>query len=369
MCPTCGAGYGPEALFCPRDGAPLAARKPDGAGDPYLGLSVEGRFALEKLVGIGAMSRVYRAHQAGIERAVAVKVLHREHAKNPTLVARFHREARVAGGLSHPNVVQVFVDGELPRGTGRTDGEPYLVMEFLDGLSLRSALVAAGGRLSLERALSIVLQIADALGEAHTRAIVHRDVKPENVMLVPCGASPDFVKVLDFGVARVGEGDSSLATHEGAVLGTAAYACPETARGDRVGPSGDVYSLATVLFECLSGRPPFSGKSPVDVLIQHAQAAPPDLRDAGGTDVPTGIARVVAENLRKSPNERAADAWTFGRALFAAARESGLDPDRLVARSTLFGLAERGRMTSSVKTTSPGSSSLRPVPAQGGRRP
>jgi serine/threonine-protein kinase len=338
VCPTCGEAYGGEALFCPRDGAPLAARKPDVLGDPYLGLSIGGELHLERLVGIGSMGRVYRASQAGIGRQVAVKILHREHTKRRDLVARFLREGRVAGSLSHPNLITVHGSGELPKAAGDGGAEPFLVMEFLDGLTLRSALAAGDGTLPLRRALGIVLSIADALGEAHARGIVHRDLKPENVMLVSVGADPDFVKVLDFGVARVGEGDSSVATHAGAILGTALYACPESARGDRVGPGGDVYSIATVLFECLAGKPPFTGAGPVDVLIQHAHTPPPDVRSVNPpAQVPEPLARLIEKNLAKSSAERSPDARAFGRALVDAVRASGLDAGPLTQRATLLG--------------------------------
>jgi serine/threonine protein kinase len=343
VCPTCGTAYGGDALFCPRDGAPLASRKPEALGDPYLGLEIAGQLHLERLVGIGSMGRVYRATQAGIGRPVAVKILHREHRKRRDLVARFLREGRVAGGLLHPNLVTVHGSGELDPMPGQTAGEPYLVMEFLDGLSLRSALAAKEGALPLARALAIVLSISDAVGEAHAHGIVHRDLKPENVMLVRVGADPAFVKVLDFGVARVGEADSSLATHTGAILGTALYACPESARGEPMGPGGDVYSMATLLFECLAGTTPFVGAGPVDVLIQHAKAAPPDVRSTrAGATVPEPIARLVAQNLAKNPAERATDGRAFGRALLAAAHHSGLDGDILTRRATLLGPSPGG---------------------------
>ncbi|HEX4335110.1 MAG TPA: serine/threonine-protein kinase [Polyangiaceae bacterium] len=355
-CPTCGEAYGSDALFCPRDGAPLAARKPDALGDPYLGLHLGSDLHLQRLVGIGSMGRVYRASQSSIGRPVAVKILHREHMKRRDLVARFLREGRVAGGLSHPNLITVHGSGELTPSPGETSAEPYIVMEFLDGMTLRSALAATEGVLPPSRALGIVLSISDAVGEAHARDIVHRDLKPENVMLVRVGADPDFVKVLDFGVARVGEADSSIATHAGAILGTALYACPESARGERVGAPGDVYSLATLLFECLAGKPPFVGAGPVDVLIQHAQAAPPDVRSLGaGRDVPAPLARFIEKNLAKNPNDRAPDARTFGQGLAEAARASGFDGAALTRRATLLGGATTradapagGALTSSV---------------------
>jgi eukaryotic-like serine/threonine-protein kinase len=342
VCPTCGAGYGGDALFCPRDGAPLATRRPETAGDPYLGVRASGDVEIERLVGIGSMGRVYRARQAGLARPVAIKILHREHGRNATLVARFQREGRVAGSLSHPGIVVVHSAGELPRD-GQTDGEPYLVMELLDGLSLRSLLAASLGALPLTRALRVATQICDAIGEAHAHGVVHRDLKPENVMLVSVGRDPDFVKVLDFGVARVGDADSSVLTHAGAILGTATYACPETARGERIGPPGDVYSIATMLYECLAGEPPFVGKGPVDVLIQHAQAEAKDVRShAPAASVPSSIAEVLARSLSKSPAERPSNARELGQALVDAAERGGLGAGALAPRATLLGLSSPG---------------------------
>jgi tRNA A-37 threonylcarbamoyl transferase component Bud32 len=341
VCPTCGAAYVGDALFCPTDGSPLAARAAGAAstkGDPHLGADIGYGIRLDRLVGIGSMGRVYRGWQSGIERAVAVKILHRELMTKDIVMGRFDREARVAGGLLHPNVVTVHAIGTLPPAGDGPAGEPYLVMEYLDGLSLRSALAAGRGPLSLDRALHVLLQVCDAMGEAHQAGIVHRDLKPENIMLVRRGADADFAKVLDFGVARVGETDSSLATHAGALLGTATYACPESARGEPAGTAGDVYALALVLFECLSGAPPFSGKSPVDVLIQHAQADAPDVRSRSA-DVPDAIAELVAQNLRKNPAERAPDARVLGERLMQAARASGLGAEVVRAGSTLVGSA------------------------------
>jgi serine/threonine-protein kinase len=182
-------------------------------------------------------------------------------------------------------------------------------------------------------------------------------------MLVPVGSDPEFVKVLDFGVARVGEADSSLATHAGAVLGTAAYACPEIARGEQVGPPGDVYSMATLLFESLTGRTPFLGKSPVDVLIQHAQSAIPDLRTLARAAVAEPLVAVISRALSKNPRDRYRDGRDFGCALLDAARDSGLDGEALVGRVTLTGSSngarERAPSTTLVATSTAAAPPLR----------
>ena len=258
-CPSCGARFPADALFCSLDGSPLTTSPgliaASAATDPYLGREILGHIEIRQLVGIGAMGRVYRAFQRGIDRDVAVKVLHRELSSNKALVARFDREAKVASRLAHPNVVHVLLVGQLP------DGAMYIVMEYLDGLSLQSALAGALGAMPLPRALHIALQLCDAAGEGHAQGIVHRDLKPENVMLVRRADDPDFVKVLDFGIARVHWGEQSMATAAGLIFGTARYISPEGAQGEQVGPAGDVYSIATMLYQMLSGTNAVSRRS------------------------------------------------------------------------------------------------------------
>jgi len=325
VCSRCGARYGGGVIFCPSDGTPLGAKKLPVGADPYLGLVVDSDLRVEQLVGVGAMGRVYRARRAGSERDLAVKILHRELLTSPSVVARFEREARIASRLAHPNVVQMVATGRLPELGPEVGGEAYLVMEFLDGISLRSALAAAGGALPLPRALHVVLQACEAVGEGHTQGVVHRDIKPENVMLVHRGDDPDFVKVLDFGVARIERADASFATQAGSIFGTARYVSPEGARGQTVSAESDVYSLAVLMFECLAGRTPFEGESPVAILIQHTNDAPPDLRSVPRASyVPEPIATCVGRNLSKSPRDRARDGRELGRQLAAAARAAGV---------------------------------------------
>jgi eukaryotic-like serine/threonine-protein kinase len=330
-CPSCGVRYAADALFCPLDGAPLmtspVAIAAAAATDAYVGREILGHIEIRQLVGIGAMGRVYRAFQKGIDRDVAIKILHRELSSNQALVARFHREAKVASLLAHPNVVHVLLVGQLP------DCAMYIVMEYLDGMSLQSALAAAGGALPLPRVLHIALQLCDAAGEAHAQGIVHRDVKPENVMLVHRADDPDFVKVLDFGIARLNWGDQSMATAAGLIFGTARYISPEGARGEGVGPQGDVYSLATTVYQMLCGRTPFDAGQAVALLVQQIHDAPPPLKSIPRASyVPDRIADVVMRNLSKKPEERAENARAFGRALLDAAVASGLSAQDILAR-------------------------------------
>ncbi|MCA9594180.1 MAG: protein kinase [Myxococcales bacterium] len=343
VCSKCGESYAADVIFCPKDGTPLGSKKTEVADDPYIGLELAGQLTIQQLIGIGAMGRVYRAHQRGIERAVAVKILHRELLRNPTVMSRFVREAKVASRLTHPNVVQVLMTGTVDKASSDVGGEAYLAMEYLDGISLRSALAAAGGAMPLPRALHVVLQVCDAVGEAHAQGIVHRDLKPENVMLVRRGDDPDFVKVLDFGVARIDWADSTVATQAGVIFGTARYISPEGAQGKTVVSASDVYSIAVMLFQCLSGETPFDADNPVGILIKHTNEPAPDIRGiARSSYVPEPIARVIAGNLVKNPEDRCRDARELGRALLSAARDSGISPDSLVARSTLLGQAALG---------------------------
>jgi eukaryotic-like serine/threonine-protein kinase len=338
-CSNCGESYAEGVIFCPRDGSALSLRARDGGPDPYLGQTIGGTFRVEALIGTGAVGRVYRAHQLGVERSVALKIMHRDLCANETLCSRFRREARVAGSLTHPNLVSVLSLGDLDSDGLRV---PYLALEYLDGLSLRSAFLAQGA-MPQARALHIMLQIADAVGVAHEHGIVHRDLKPENVMLVRRGDDADFVKVLDFGVARVDHGDPSVATHAGAIFGSARYVSPESAAGGEASAASDVYALATIYYECLSGKTPFDGDSPIQILLKHQSAPVPALPATGAEPVPPELAHFIARNLAKDPAARASDARVFARELVAAAHSAGVDAE--------LGLSSRTRRGHAVAPT------------------
>ncbi|MBL8717860.1 MAG: protein kinase [Myxococcales bacterium] len=327
VCTGCGRTYGDEAVFCPKDGSALVPNvglRRD--ADSFLGREILGHIEIKSLVGSGAMGRVYRAHQKGVDRDVAVKILHKDLASNPDIVQRFLREAKVASKLNHPNVVQVLLAGQLD------DGTLYLVMEYLDGISVQSALLAAGGMLPLERAMHIGIQACEAIGQAHEHGVVHRDVKPENIMLVKRGDDSDFVKVLDFGIARISAPGSGTETQAGLVFGTARYLSPEGAKGEPVSSPSDCYALATVLYQCLAGRTPFENDSSVSLLVAQIHDPPPPLRSRA--NVPAAIEAVIMKNLVKDPAQRDPDGHTFARNLLEAAVAAGLSADDLVARPT-----------------------------------
>ncbi len=320
-CPKCGQTYPLDAAFCSNDGSALSETLIE--SDPYLGRKILDQIEIVELIGSGAMGRVYRAIQHGMDRDVAVKILRRELSANPQLVARFSREAKVASRLQHPNVVHAYLSAQLP------DGALCIVMECLHGISLHQALVEQK-QMPIMRALHIVLQAADAIGEAHANGIVHRDIKPENIMLIRRAANSDFVKILDFGVARLSWGEQSMASQAGLIFGTARYVSPEGAQGQPVGPPGDVYSLATLTYQLLSGRTPFDADQAVGLLICQIHDTPPELLSLPDTShIPPAVASVVMQNLNKRPSDRAPDARSFGEALATAALASGIDATKL----------------------------------------
>ena len=264
---------------------------------------LSGRYELSHLVARGGMAEVYRAHDRLLDRPVALKVLFPELSVDRAFVERFRREAQAAANLSHPNIVPVFDWGE--------DGGTYfIVMEFIDGRALSSILRTAGP-MHPDRAAEIAADVAIALAYAHRHGVIHRDVKPGNVLITEDGT----VKVTDFGIARAINTEESL-TQTGAVMGTATYFSPEQAEGMGVDARSDIYSLGVVLFEMVTGRPPFMGDTPVAVASKHVRENPPDAtRDQSvgparprshHLEVPGQVARVPLRHGRRPPGRSAA---------------------------------------------------------------
>lgn len=324
-CPRCGRGYPVAAGHCPDDGARLVALEPAAAehdpdADLRIGTTVAGDFQIRKVIGAGAMGRVYRAHQRSVDRDVAIKILHRELSANPDIVRRFHREAKIANQLRHPHAVDIHAAGQLP------DGALYIVMEFLDGVSLAELLSANPEGLPVARAIAILLQTCDVVGEAHARGIIHRDLKPENVMLIQRAQVADWVKILDFGIAKATIDEASMQTAAGLVFGTARYISPEGAEGHEVGPASDVYSLATMLYQMLVGHTPFDGGGTLGLLVRRVhEDAPPLAQSPRGASVPRHLTNVVMTNLARDPSRRAPNAHALGQALAHAAQADGVD--------------------------------------------
>jgi eukaryotic-like serine/threonine-protein kinase len=260
---------------------------------------VAGRYRLKELLGSSLMAEVHLASDVTLERLVVVKLLAPRADR-----ARFEREARAAAGLAHENIVQLFDYGE-------DEGRPYIVFEYLPGQSLRDRL-AGGNALPDDETAMIARDIAAGLAHAHARGVVHRDLKPGNVLF----DGEDRAKIADFGIARVVDADTI--TDEGTVLGTAAYISPEQVRGEPSTPASDVYAFGVVLYEMLSGRPPFAAENPTQLAAMHRDAEPPPLQSAR-SDAPAGLARLTTAALAKDPVSRPADGAALAAALGADA--------------------------------------------------
>lgn len=299
-CPECGTEYEGHFNACPEDGAKLyhyrAAEKDE---DPLIGTELDGRFRIERVLGEGGMGKVYRAVQLSVDRPVALKVLHRAVGKNKEFIQRFMREARVISGFNHPNIVTLVDFGQDPR-----QNLLYLVMEMLDGGDLAGLLER--GRLRVELAVEIALQVCAALSEPHANDVVHRDLKPENLMLVVTSDGSLQVKVLDFGIAQAVEGDGKL-TKTGMVYGTPKYMAPEQAQGAEMTGRTDIYALGIILFQMLVGQAPFDGDTAMQIALQQVQSPAPQVRDLlGPEDVPESLVLLVSDMLRKASDQRPA---------------------------------------------------------------
>jgi serine/threonine-protein kinase len=267
------------------------------------------RYLLTERIAGGGMGEVWAATDEVLGRPVAVKILRREYADDPTFLERFRAEARHAAGLSHSGIAAVYDYGE-------DDGSPFIVMELVPGEAL-SAEMAREGAIAPDRTLDIIGQAALALQVAHDGGVIHRDVKPGNLLLTPDGT----VKITDFGIARAT--NSVPLTLTGAIMGTAYYISPEQASGESVTPASDVYSLGIVAYECLTGRRPFDGNTPVNVALAQVREEPPAL-PAG---IPEPVAALVMQMLAKDPADRPASAGELGReALALRAAGAGQTP-------------------------------------------
>ena len=281
------------------------------------------RYELQEPIGRGGMATIYRAMDHRFGREVAVKILREVYSSDPKFVTRFQREARAASALQHPNIVQVFDYGQSAENY-------YIVMEFVEGVDLRRYL-KRHGILTSERAIEIARDVALGLGAAHRRGIVHRDVKPQNILLNDEG----LVKLTDFGIASMyKDAGAERLTTTGMTLGTVQYYAPEQAQGEVVTPAADVYALGIVIYEMLTGRTPFDGDTPVAVAMRHIQDAP-ESPSSINPRIPQALDRLIMRCLEKDPRDRFAD----GDALAAALENLG----RSTGRRSGVGAAAGGR--------------------------
>jgi eukaryotic-like serine/threonine-protein kinase len=281
-----------------------------------VGTVVGGRYYVRRLCGEGGMGRVYEAEHTDIGKRVALKILHPAYSQTPDLVERLRREARAASKISHPNVVDVTDSGTTP------DGAFFFVMEYLEGIEL-GELVFKEGRLDLRRALHIAGQVCRALQAAHEVNVIHRDLKPENVLILLRDGQKDFVKVLDFGIAKSGELDDEKdshgrsprrLTHPGMTMGTPEYMAPEQAAGRPADPRSDIYAAGGLLYEMLSGKPPYEGSNFMEILHKKANSLPAPLSTLRD-DVPPALDALITRTLAKDPAARPQSMDELGRAL------------------------------------------------------
>ena len=299
ICPVCSTEYADDVKFCPNDGQTLRSAAPGGAGD-LVGQVIADRYHVMKKLGEGGMGQVYLAEHVKMGRRSAIKVMNPSMVHDPDAIARFNREASNASRISHPNVCAIYDFGETP------DGLIYLAMEFIQGEPL-TALLEREGALPVPRAVTIFLQVAEALQAAHDLGIVHRDLKPDNVMLTRRKDGADVVKVVDFGIAKAVSGDQAgqKVTKTGLVVGTPEFMSPEQLSGDTLDGRSDLYSLALVFYRMLSGKLPFEATSVQETMIKRLIDEPTKLAEARpDLTFPAGLQPVLDTALARSPVER-----------------------------------------------------------------
>ena len=303
------------------------------AQDPNIGRDLlDGQFQILQKIGSGGMGSVYKAAQPAMNRMVAVKILHPKLTNRKDLVSRFRREARAMSHLTHPNTVKVFLYGDLE------DGSLYIVMEYLEGRNLNQ-MVRKEGPLAVERAIPVLIQVCGALQEAHLQGIIHRDLKPENIFLSTNGGLRDYPKVLDFGLAKVTERElrpgSIMLTQEGMVFGTPEFMSPEQAQGKPLDARSDIYSLAVILYEVLTGKLPFDARTPMEYIQMHVTRPPIPIDErVPGRRFPDGFDAVMRKALEKRPEDRYASAADFAQALKPFAGMAGKGYTAMMPRGT-----------------------------------
>jgi len=303
---------------------------------PAIGIALDGRYRLDRKIAVGGMGEVWVAHDVALARDVAVKVLREEFAGDPGFLERFRTEARNAARLAHPNIAQPYDYGEV-------DGSGYIVMELVPGEPM-SDLLAREPVLPLDRLLPILAQTARALHAAHVAGVVHRDVKPGNILLGPSGR----VKITDFGVSLASNQISLTAT--GMVMGTAQYLSPEQALGRPATPSSDIYSLGIVAYEALAGNRPFTGDSAVDIAVAHVNRPVPPLPRRVDPAMADLVMRMLAKDAAERPRSAASLARTF---------------DEMVAATPAGGIPAVGLVTTGLATASGVSAASPTTPAPG----
>ncbi|MDI1450367.1 serine/threonine-protein kinase [Polyangium sp. 6x1] len=316
MCPECRASYEDDVSVCPAHDAALVSPDFFPTDDTLEPGTMVGEYRIDRKIGGGTFGDVYAGEHPLIGKKVAVKVLNRRFASDPETVSRFIAEARAVNKIRHRNIIDIFSFNTLP------GGRHYFVMEYVEGQTL-AALLQQKRRLPIATALPIAQGVASALDAAHEAGITHRDLKPENVFLAAERDGSHFPKLLDFGIAKLVDDDVAHKTGSGVLLGTPLYMSPEQARGKKVDPRSDIYSLGVMIHEMLTGSVPFNGDSAMDVVLQHDTEPPPAMASVC-PDLPTALDAPVLAMLEKRPRNRPASAGEAVAALVAQAAALGL---------------------------------------------
>ena len=307
-CPQCNLKYPSDKTACFVDGSTLVEIQ-----DPRIGTTIAGRYLIESVIGEGGMATVYKARHRLIDRPCAVKIMNQSFAGNEVIRERFRREAKAAQKLAHPNIIEIFDQGE----TG--DGSLYLVMELLEGETLAD-LMEREHRLGLERALPLLIQIARALARAHDLEVIHRDLKPENIFVAKNADGSDRAVLLDFGIARSMQ-DTRL-TGSGEVFGTPQYMAPERITSIDAGPAADLYAVGVMMFEMLTGKLPFDARDVAGFFIKHLKDPAPSMLDID-SGIPKAVDDLAQELMAKAPEDRPVDAHRVVADLVAIAGPLG----------------------------------------------
>lgn len=333
QCPVCNAAYPNTSTFCPADGTPLI-EAPD-QSDPFIGKVLEGKYLIVSRIGSGGMGNVYRGRHTKMETSVAIKILHASMVSDAKAVERFRREARAALAVNHPNAIQVMDFGVTE------DQTVFIIMELLDGVSLQKVLETEKV-VPVEKTVKIFKQICAAVGAAHAKEVIHRDLKPDNVIVLNYNQPGEQVKVLDFSIAKVSSGDKNAQalTEVGLVVGTPQYMSPEQAQGIELDKRADIYSLGVCLYQLLTGSLPFTAASSMALALKHIHALPRPVREVNNK-IPLEIETVVMKAMAKRPNDRQQTAEELAdeleKALAASGRSATSSSSGLAAITTNSG--------------------------------
>jgi serine/threonine protein kinase len=307
--------------------------------DPFVGRTLDEKYCVEERLGAGGMGAVYRARHLQMDRPVAIKVLHQRLVEDEAARIRFQIEARAAVLLRHSNAVAVTDFGQT------SEGCVYIVMELLEGRTLREIL-SREAPIETARAISLMLQTSDAVAAAHEAGIIHRDLKPSNILVTQSAEQPTVVKVLDFGIAKLGsdnldDEDASTLVQSSSVIGTPRYMSPDQYNGSELTPAADVYSLGVILYEMLTGMAPFTGTTPAEIAQKHANDQPHSPREILAS-IPEDVERIVLQALEKRPEDRPANAGEFRRDLLETAERLGLEHHAFKSAPDIEALRDAG---------------------------